>query len=128
MYTIEEFCHMVDDEKPDILQQLRKKKLIPKYCKSIKDLSKSEQKQYDREHFRLMKSYSRQKTWRKVMRNNLRYDKPYLANIGCLVTEKDTNIAKMDKLVSSDSGGSSTDGALTSDAESSSEESSEHES
>ena len=47
MYTIEEFCHLMDEGKPDILHQLRKQKLIGKYCKEVSDLDRTERGYYN---------------------------------------------------------------------------------
>lgn len=40
MYTIEEFCFLMDEGKPDILGQLKKQKLIGKYVKEVSELNR----------------------------------------------------------------------------------------
>lgn len=46
-----------------------------------------------------MKGYSEQKNWRKVLKKNLKYDRPFMANAGCLIPDsKSDNIVKIDQL------------------------------
>ena len=42
-----------------------------------------------------LKQYSDQKVWRKVLRDSLRYTKPYMANVKCLNTDPTTKKSKV---------------------------------
>ena len=58
MYTIEEFCHLMDDDKPDIIGQLKKQKLVRKYCNDVSEMDEVERGYYNEKMYRLMKGYS----------------------------------------------------------------------
>ena len=71
-----------------------------------------------------MKGYSEQKIWRRVLKKNLKYDRPFMANAGCLIPDsKSDNIAKIDQLAASES--SSEEEESSSDPSTVSEHSSE---
>ena len=98
MYTIEEFCYMIDKEKPDILKNLKKGNFVNEMVESVKDMNEKEKAMYDERMKGLLSKYNRMKNWRKLLGSALRYKKPYLANTEALLLENEgVNIAKMDE-------------------------------
>ncbi len=95
MYSLEEFCHLMDGTKTDVLTQLKKTKLIRKTVKGESDMNRKELNHFREAQKKALKFYTDQKVWRKVMRDGLRYDKPYMANVKCLNTDPTAKKSKI---------------------------------
>ena len=105
MYTIEEFCYMMDKDRPNILKNLQTARSIREDIKYASQMNKNERKRYDEKMKTLMNRYHKMKNWRKLLGINCRYKRPFLANAEALLIGREgVNIAKMDEeLAPSDS-------------------------
>ena len=98
MYTIEEFCYIMDQQKPDIMKNLKRGNLIRENVNSVNELNETERKRYDERMKGMLVKYSKMKNWRKLLGSTLRYKRPFLANAEALLLgHTDVNIAKMDE-------------------------------
>lgn len=97
MFTIEEFCYIIDETKPDIIKNLKKGNFVNEMVNTVKDMNDQEKKLYNDHMKGLMSKYNRIKNWRKTLGSTLRYKKPFLANSEALAVGNDINIAKIDE-------------------------------
>lgn len=98
MYTIEEFCYIMDSKKPDIIKNLKRGNFIGDMVNSVQDMNEKERNLYDDRMQGLLGRYSKMKNWRKLLGSTLRYKRPFLANAEALLMgQTDVNIAKMDE-------------------------------
>ena len=105
MYTIEEFCFIMDKKKPDILGNLKQGRFVGENINTRDEMNEKEKGHYDDRMKTLMNKYHKIKNWRKVLGTNARYKKPFLANAEALLMDnRSVNLAKMDEeLAPSDS-------------------------
>ena len=105
MYTIEEFCYIMDKNRPNILQNLKKGNFVREEVTDPDQMNNKERARYDENMKTLMNKYHKMKNWRKLLGINCRYKRPFLANAeALLIGSEGVNIAKMDEeLAPSDS-------------------------
>ena len=80
MYTVEELCYIMDEQKPDIMKNLKRSKYIHEAAQTRKDLNEEELVHYNEHMKGLMGKYSKMKNWRKILGSSLKYKRPFLAN------------------------------------------------
>lgn len=79
MIDIRVYCEMLNKEnKPDIFELCKQKRLIPNYATELKSLNHSERQKYERE----VKIYfdGMRLIWKDIIQKNLKYKKPNLVN------------------------------------------------
>ena len=67
MYTMEEFCYIMDSKKPDILDQLQKGNFINESVKTVDDMTAPEKKVYHGRTKGQLYKYHKMKNWRKLL-------------------------------------------------------------
>lgn len=67
MYTIEEFCYIMDKDKPDIIKNLKRGNFISQMVETAKDLNDEERVLYNERTKGLLSKYTRMKNWRKLL-------------------------------------------------------------
>ena len=98
MYTVEELCYIMDDQKPDIIAQLKKGNFCSEMVEKVEDMTERERAYYDERMQGRLAKYHRMKNWRKLLGSSLRYKRPFLANAeALLIGNEEVNIAKMDE-------------------------------
>ena len=119
MYTIEEFCYIMDQKKPDIMTEMKKGNYVDQNVTTPDQMNSKERAVYDERTKTLMNKYHKMKNWRKLLGINSRYKKPYLANAEALLLSngKNVNIAKMDEELAPSDSESDYNSASESDSE-----------
>ena len=80
MFTIEEFCYIMDDEKPDIIKELKKRRKVREKVEKEAEMNEMEKKIFNEHLVGLLGKYRKMKNWRKLLGTKLMFKRPYLAN------------------------------------------------
>ena len=99
MYTVEELCYMLDKEKTDVIEFLKKFNLVNQMVQKPEDMNEKELGFYNSKLMESMKRYKIMKKWRQILAQALRYEKPFLANPeALLVANPNEDIKLLDEL------------------------------
>lgn len=98
MYTIEELCYILDPERPDVIQSMKKGNYLRQTVNTREEMNSKERAIYEDRIKSIMTKYSRMRNWRKLLGTTLRYRKPFLANSeALLLINEHLSISKVDE-------------------------------
>ena len=78
MFDMREFCERINQDKPDIFEMCRTKKLIDEDVRSVEKLNEEDRISYEREVRFYYNSY--RKIWKDIVQKYMKYKKPHLVN------------------------------------------------